>query len=361
MIDLTTQRFALYALLAAALFGVSAPLAKALGANVSPVWLAALLYLGSGLALAIWLSVRRARNANRPAGAALARADTPWLLGSILAGGVAGPLALMWGIRSISGSSASLLLSLEGLLTTLLAALVFREAVAARVWLAACLMVVAGVLLAWPHASPAGIAGSLAVVLACLFWAIDNNLTRKISAGDPVQIAMIKGLAAGSFNAALAFALGQPLPAGSDILATLAIGALSYGLSLVLFILALRHLGSARTAAHFGTAPFFGAAFAVLAMGEPGSWWLLVAMALMAIATLLVLTERHAHTHHHDALEHEHAHIHDAHHRHQHITNWDGREPHSHWHRHEPLTHSHAHLPDLHHRHPHDARAGDTP
>ena len=361
MIDLSTQRFALYALLAAALFGVSAPLAKALGAHVSPVWLASLLYLGSGLALGIWRSARRTQAGNRAAGAALTRADMPWLAGSILAGGVAGPLALMWGLRSISGSSASLLLSLEGLLTTLLAALVFREAVAARVWLAACLMVLASVLLAWPDASSAGIAGSVAVVLACLFWAMDNNLTRKISAGDPVLIAMIKGLAAGTVNALLASSLGQSFPGWPDIAATLAIGAVSYGLSLVLFILALRHLGSARTAAHFGTAPFFGAAFAVLAMGEPGSWWLLAAVVLMAVATLLVLTERHAHAHRHDALEHEHAHTHDAHHQHEHTPPWDGREPHSHWHRHLPLTHSHAHLPDLHHRHPHDARAGDTP
>ena len=166
MIDLSTQRFALYALLAAALFGVSAPLAKALGAHVSPVWLASLLYLGSGLALGLWRSARRAQAGDQAAGAALTRADMPWLAGSVLAGGVAGPLALMWGLRSISGSSASLLLSLEGLLTTLLAALVFREAVTARVWLAACLMLIASVLLARPDGSPAGIVGSLAVVLA---------------------------------------------------------------------------------------------------------------------------------------------------------------------------------------------------
>ena len=361
MIDLSTQRFGLYALLAAALFGVSAPLAKALGARISPVWLAALLYLGSGLALSLWLWARRARAGVRSADAPLTRADMPWLLGSILAGGVAGPLALMWGLRSISGSSASLLLSLEGLLTTLLAALVFHESVAGRVWLAASLMVLASVLLAWPDASSAGIAGSLAVVLACLFWAIDNNLTRKISAGDPVLIAMIKGLAAGSCNAALALALGQPLPGGADGAATLAIGAVSYGLSLVLFILALRHLGSARTAAHFGTAPFFGAAFAVLAIGEPGSWWLLAAVVLMAVASLLVLTERHEHAHRHELLAHDHAHSHDAHHLHEHTTPWDGREPHTHAHQHRPLTHSHAHLPDLHHRHPHDARAADNP
>jgi drug/metabolite transporter (DMT)-like permease len=361
VIDLSTQRSALHALLAAALFGVSAPMAKALGADVSPVWLASLFYLGSGLALLLWRLMRRVLMRERRDGAPLARSDFPWLAGCILAGGVAGPLALMWGLRSVSGSSASLLLSMEGLFTTLLAALLFHESVTARVWLAAGLMVSASALLAWPQATPTVLAGSAAIVLACLLWAIDNNLTRKISGGDPVWIAMVKGLSAGTVNAAIALGLDQPLPVWQATATSLSIGALCYGLSLVLFILALRHLGSARTAAHFGTAPFFGAAFAVLVLGEPGSWWLLGAVALMAAATMLVLTERHAHAHRHEPLEHQHAHTHDEHHRHEHSEPWDGREPHSHPHRHLPLRHSHAHLPDLHHRHRHGAPGGDTP
>lgn len=362
MIDLPTQRFAIYALAAAALFGLSAPLAKTLVGTVSPVWLAALLYLGSGAALALWSMARRALNPLRAAPVAVTRADLPWLAGSVLAGGVAGPLALMWGLQSVSGSAASLLLSLEGLFTTLLAALVFHEAVGRRVWLSGALMLAGAALLAWPSwSSAAAAAGSLAVAAACLAWAIDNNLTRKISAGDPVTIAMIKGLAAGAGNTLLALALGLPGPEPRDCLAILTLGAFSYGLSLVLFILALRHLGSARTAAHFGTAPFFGAAFAVLILGEPSSGGLLAAMVAMAIASALMLTERHAHPHRHEAMEHEHAHVHDEHHRHDHEPGADDREPHSHRHRHDALTHAHAHLPDLHHRHAHDAPTGGTP
>ncbi len=354
MIDLFTQRHALYALLAAALFGVSAPIAKALGAEMSPILLAGLLYLGSGTALAVWLAWRRAQGVPSDASAPLTAADRPWLFGSVLAGGICGPLALMWGLQTTSGASASLLLSLEGVLTTLIAAGVFREAVDRRVWLAVGMTVLASALLASPQAGTASLAGSLAVAAACLFWAIDNNLTRMIAGGDPVRIAMYKGLVAGAFNLLLALALGHSLPAWPAAAAAGLVGAASYGLSLVLFIVALRHLGSARTASHFGTAPFFGAGFAVLFMGEPGSWWLLGAVVLVGLATLLVLTERHCHDHQHEALEHEHFHEHHEHHDHVHLMAWNRQRGHSHVHRHTALTHSHPHLPDIHHRHRHE-------
>ena len=351
MVDLRTQRYALFALLAAGLFGVSAPLARQLVGVMSPGILAGLLYLGSGLALAAMQLVQRARKTERSE-SPLRRGDLPWLLGAVFFGGVLGPSLLMWGLQSTSGAFASLLLGLEGILTALVAALAFRESVDRRVWLAAALMVSASGVLASLGGGAASWLGVAGVVGACMCWAIDNNVTRPISAADPVQIAMIKGLVAGGFNLVLAKSMGEPLPAWQPALAALGIGALSYGVSLVLFILALRHLGSARAAAHFGTAPFFGAAFAIV-LGEPVTVWLLIAIGLMALATWLVLTEIHEHDHTHEALAHEHFHEHDEHHQHGHEFPWDLKQGHAHAHAHVPLKHAHAHLPDLHHRHGH--------
>ncbi|HKC43781.1 MAG TPA: DMT family transporter [Burkholderiales bacterium] len=350
MIDFRLQRYAFAALASAALFGVSTPLAKLLLGEVSPVVLAALLYLGSGLGLGLVLLVRRAA---KPVEAALSRRDLPWLAGAVVAGGVAAPVVLLWGLRRTLASDAALLLNFETVLTALLAAVIFREAVGRRVWTAAAVMFAAGVLLAYDPAARLAISPhAAAIVLACALWALDNNLTRKISGADPMQIAAIKGLVAGTVNLALGLGTGAALPAAATIAAGTALGFASYGVSLVLFIHALRHLGAARTGAHFGTAPFIGAAVAVPLLGEPVTGALLLATALMAIATWLVLTERHEHEHAHERIVHTHRHAHDVHHRHVHAGD-EGPEPHTHEHVHEPMRHSHPHLPDLHHRHEH--------
>jgi drug/metabolite transporter (DMT)-like permease len=363
-----TQRFALVALLSATLFGIGTPLAKRLLTDIAPLTLAGLLYLGSGAGLSVVLALRALRaaharsrgdsNRNRaasPGEAPLSRADWPWLVSAILTGGVIAPVLLLWGLSGTHATSASLLLNLEGVLTTLVAAVAFREAIGGRVWLATTLVVAGGSMLAWqPGPGGGDVAHMLAIAGACLCWAVDNNLTRKVSGADPIAIAASKGLAAGACNLALALAAGQPLPPAAEATAALAVGLVSYGTSLVLFVHALRHLGSARTAAHFGAAPFSGAAASVLMLGDPVTPALAAAIALMAAATWLLLTETHAHLHTHEPLVHTHRHVHDAHHRHAHDANDPAEvEPHVHEHRHENLTHDHAHLPDLHHRHPH--------
>ena len=351
MIDLATQRYALVALLAAALFGASTPLAKLLQADIAPGLLAGLLYLGSGAGLGlVKLALRLGRHTAQPP---LQASDAPWLAGAVASGGIAAPLLLLWGLAGATASDVSLLLNLEGILTALIAALVFKEAVAGRIWLAACLMLGAGLLLGYE--AQAGFELSLrmlAVIAACALWALDNNLTRRISAADPVAIAMVKGLAAGSVNIAAALAFGASFPGGVPLAGALALGWLAYGISLTLYIVALRHLGSARAAAHFSTAPFLGAALSIGLLGEPVTAGFAAAFALMIAASWLVLSERHAHAHLHARLVHEHLHVHDAHHQHAH-RGGEGPEPHSHPHEHEPLAHSHPHLPDLHHRHPH--------
>ncbi|MGP1679637.1 MAG: EamA family transporter [Burkholderiales bacterium] len=351
MIDLSTQRYALIALAAAALFGASTPLAKLLQAEITPGLLAGLLYLGSGAGLALARVIRRF--SRRTAEAPLQAGDTPWLAGAVLSGGVAAPLLLMWGLAGASASGVSLLLSLEAILTALIAALVFKEAVGGRIWLAACMMLAAALLLGYDPQAGFGLSlRTLAVVAACALWALDNNLTRRIAAADPVNTAMIKGLAAGCVNVIGALALGARFPQALPLAGALMLGWLGYGVSLVLYILALRHLGSARAAAHFSTAPFIGAALAIALLREPLTAGFAAAFLLMLAATWLALTERHGHAHAHETLEHRHLHTHDAHHQHAHRGD-EGPEPHSHPHRHAPLAHSHAHLPDLHHRHPH--------
>lgn len=341
------------ALAAAALFGLSTPLAKVLLGTMPPLLLAGLLYAGSGIGLCVWLALRQLRQ--RPAAEApLTRADLPWLAGAVLFGGMLGPVLLMAGLAQTPASTASLLLNLESVLTAALAWVVFRENVDRRVFLGMLAIVAGSVLLSWQRPTGTEVPwGALAIAGACLCWAIDNNLTRPVSGGDPVQIAAIKGGVAGTITIAIALLAGYHLPAALPLLATGLLGLVGYGVSLVLFVLALRDLGTARTGAYFSTAPFVGAALSLLLFAEhpTGMFWL--AGALMALGVWLHVSERHTHEHTHAALVHNHRHRHDEHHQHTHDFPWDGNEPHTHPHVHEPLIHSHPHYPDLHHRHGH--------
>lgn len=347
------HRSIVYALASAALFGASTPLAKLLLSDAAPLMVAGLLYLGSGVGLAAWLGLR-ALAAGATRASPIGRAEWPWLAGAIAAGGVAGPALLMFGLARTDGSAASLLLNLEAVLTAAIAWLVFRENVDRRIFLGMAAIVAGGVLLSWDQTPRAGgMAGPLLVAAACLAWAVDNNLTRKVSGGDAATIACLKGLVAGAVNLGLAFAAGAAVPGLSSIAAGAALGLAGYGVSLALFIVALRHLGTARTGAYFSVAPFFGAALAIGLLSEQPTAAFWIAAALMALGVWLHLTERHVHGHVHEPMEHTHEHVHDAHHQHEHSGAWDGREPHAHPHRHGRLVHSHPHYPDLHHRHDH--------
>jgi len=343
----------LAALAAAVLFGASTPLAKQLLGEVAPWRLASLLYLGSGLGLTLYALLRGIAGGEATE-APLRAPDWPWLLGAVAFGGVLGPVLLMYGLRATSAATGSLLLNLESVLTAAIAWVVLRENVDRRIFLGMLAIVAGGALLSWSPAGGASSAiGMLAIAGACLCWAIDNNLTRAVSGGDPVQVAAIKGWVAGGTNLALASAFGQPWPSAAMLAGSALVGFVGYGLSLVLFVRALRALGAARTGAYFSTAPFVGAAIAIAWLGEAPTAVFWGAGALMALGVWLHLSERHEHEHAHEAMEHEHAHEHDAHHQHGHDFDWDGQEPHSHPHRHEPMVHSHPHFPDLHHRHGH--------
>ena len=347
----------LYGVAAAALFGASTPFAKLLVADQSPVMLAGLLYLGSGFGLAALHLVRRARVATP---VVVARRDLPWLGGAIFFGGVLAPVLLLAGLRATPASTSALLLNLEGVFTAALAWFVFRENVDRRIALGMGLILVGGLVLSWPAGGPVRFPwGAAAVVAACLAWGIDNNLTQKVSANDPLVVAGAKGLVAGAVNFGLALALGASLPRPSIVVGALVLGFFGYGLSLSLFVLSLRHLGTARTGAYFSLAPFIGAAVSLPLLGERLGPALIVAACLMGGGVYLHLTEKHAHPHRHKPLEHAHAHEHDDHHRHEHDQDAPPDEAHAHWHVHHPIVHSHHHFPDIHHRHEHALETDD--
>jgi drug/metabolite transporter (DMT)-like permease len=336
-----------YGLGAAALFGASVPALKLAASRTGPLALAGLLYLGAGIALSAFRLLRAS-----PGGAPLRRRDAPALAGIVLFGAVAGPVLLVLGLQRLPGSAGSLLLNLEAPFTAVLAVLMFGEHLGLRGVLALASVAAGACALAFApgglHIEPAGAA---LVAMACVAWALDTNLTQRLSLREPVALVRFKGLCGGACTLALAAVCGEAIPGPAQIGAALLIGALGYAPSVVWHVRALRDLGAARQSAIFATAPFVGALLSLPVLGEaPGTRELLAAI-LMGAGVALLVSEKHAHVHEHQALEHEHLHVHDEHHQHHH----DGpvAEPHSHVHRHEALVHEHSHESDLHHRHVH--------
>jgi drug/metabolite transporter (DMT)-like permease len=304
------------AVIGAVLFGASAPLSKVLLEQVDPVLLAGLLYLGSGLGLLIFKTV--GRFSGLPGGKPLEYKDTPWLAGAVLAGGVAAPIVLMLGLRATPAATASLLLNFESVSTTLLAATFFHEYIGKRVWLAIVIVTAASIILTFSISGLGISAGALGIILACILWGTDNNLTRNISSKDPLSIGIVKGLVAGTFSFILAMLLGASLPALPLVLGAMLLGSVSYGLSVALFILAMRHIGAARASAWLGTAPFAGVIISFLIFRSSPEVSFLISLPLMALGALLLFGEENAHTHvhMHGAITHEHVHAHGNRHEH---------------------------------------------
>lgn len=349
----STSRPALHggaiALLAAVLFGVSTPLVQHFGVSVGALSTAALLYAGAAV---VGLLLRRPAERE----ARVRRDDMPRLLAMAAFGAVVGPVALAWGLQRTSGTSASLLLTLEALFTALLARALYRESMDRRVWSAMLLLMAGGIVLVLDRGRTGGaqLWGLLAVLLATLAWGIDNTLSRAVAERDPGQVVLVKALLGCVATAILAAVFGEQVPSAGAALGLLAVGATGYGLSLRFYLLAQRAFGAARTGSVFAFAPFLGAAFAV-ALGDraPGPW-MAAGCALMLAGVVLHLAESHAHEHEHAAMEHEHAHRHDdGHHEHAHDPMPAGE--HSHRHRHVPMRHVHAHVPDAHHSHEHES------
>jgi len=344
----------LFIILSASLFGLSTPFAKLLVKDIPPIALAGLLYLGAFAGLSLY-SIGRKIRTTRPDKRAtpLERKDFPWLVGAVLSGGIIGPIAMMIGLTIVSGFSASLLLNLEGLATAVIAVFLFKENAGKRLWLALVCMTIAGIFLTWDtNQSKFSVAGPLLITFAMVCWGIDNNLTRNISNKDPVQIARIKGFAAGTVSLTLAILLGKKISLDITIVFALLLGAFSYGISLVFFIKALTGLGSSRTGAFFSIAPFIGAIVSLIILREWIGWMMFPAAIFMIIGIWLISSEKHSHVHLHKPITHTHSHNHsDMHHQHSHLGTFP--EPHSHEHIHSEITHLHVHWPDTHHRHEH--------
>jgi drug/metabolite transporter (DMT)-like permease len=345
-------RGGLLALLAAALFGISTPLVQSFGTGLGPLTTAALLYAGAALVGALLRQPVQAE-------ATLVRTDLPRLLAMAFFGAMVGPVALAWGLQRTSGTSASLMLSLEAFFTALMAWRLYHETMDKRVWAAMALLLVGGMLLIFDQGQLGALemAGLLAVLLATAAWGVDNSLSRALAEKDPGQVVLCKAAMGAACTGALAWLANEPLPQAMPALALLAVGATGYGLSLRFYLLAQRTFGAARTGSVFAFAPFLGAAVAI-ALGERALGMLtLLGAALMLAGVALHLMENHAHRHSHSTLEHTHAHTHDdGHHSHGHGSAEiavEAGSSHSHWHRHEPLLHVHTHAPDAHHQHRH--------
>lgn len=346
----------LQALLAALLFGASAPIAKIFLGEVAPIPLAAFLYLGSGSGLLIYQLILRLLNKNVSNEAPLAISDIPWLTGAVIFGGVIAPIVLMYSLKITPASTASLLLNFEGIATTLLAAIFFKEGIGKRILIAIICITLSSILLSWDFNNQWGISlGALGIICACFCWGIDNNFTRNISAKNPYNIVIIKGFGAGLFSLILGIFIGTSIPNVIIVIKIMILGCFSYGISIVLFVLAMRNLGSARTSAFFGTSPFIGAALSFILLRDMPNKMFIFSVPIMLIGTILLLKEDHNHKHVHQHIIHEHRHFHgDNHHDHTHES---GDVPsngyHSHIHEHNNFEHEHTHTPDIHHRHSH--------
>jgi drug/metabolite transporter (DMT)-like permease len=351
------------ALLAAFLFGMSAPISKFLLGEITPILLAAFLYLGAGISLLIIMGLQRLGKKSNPTEAQIKKADLPWLAGAILTGGIAAPITLLFSIRGTPAGTASLLLSFEGVSTTLIAACVFKESLSRQALWAILSITFASVLLSTNLNSDWGLSiSALGILIACILWGMDNNFTRNISAKDPLAIVTIKGLVAGSFSLVFATVLGDQIPGINIVAGAMLLGCMGYGLSIVLFVYAMRGLGAARTSTLFGTAPLAGVVVSSLLFRETYGISFTIAVPLMLIGTMLLAREAHSHNHVHEKAVHEHRHRHDdIHHVHIHKQEEFQAQSHSHLHSHDHLEHEHPHLPDIHHRHAHISQDGIEP
>lgn len=340
-------RGAVLALLAAGLFGTSTPLVQFFGARLGAFTTAALLYAGAaGVGALLRRPIERE--------ARIVRGDLWRLAAMAVFGAVVGPVALAWGLQRTSGTSASLMLTLEALFTALLAWRLYRETMDARVWTAMLLLVAGGALLIVDQgrSGDARLLGVLAVLVATAAWGVDNTLSRALADRDPGQVVLAKATLGASATTAIAFLAGEPWPPWTAALGLLVVGATGYGLSLRFYLLAQRAFGAARTGSVFAFAPFIGALLAFALGDRSASWPMLSGGLLMLAGIVLHLMEAHGHEHEHEVLQHEHAHRHDdGHHEHSHEPNPEGL--HSHAHRHEAARHAHPHVPDMHHAHTH--------
>jgi drug/metabolite transporter (DMT)-like permease len=336
------------ALTAAILFGASTPANKLLLGQLHPVQLAGLLYLGAALGMVPVVARERRDRNTLPLSA-----SNRWrLVGVIVLGGIAGPVLLLAGLRMGSATAVSLLLNIEPAATAVLGVMIFHEHLTRPGAFGVVGVVLAGVMLSWGEGGLPGIGGAL-VAAACICWALDNHLMALIDGLTPSRSTMWKSGVAGVVNMLIGLTLAPLHASRLFVISAVAVGALSYGGSLVLFITAAQQLGPTRAQGVFASAPFVGAGLSLLILGEQVTNLQAAASVVLLASIIAVLRSGHEHGHAHQAGEHIHSHRHDdGHHVHAH-PGLTAATSHTHAHGHEPVVHAHPHWPDLHHRHSH--------
>lgn len=343
----------LFAILAAVFYGISSPISKLLLNEISPMLMAALLYLGAGIGM-LAVSVVRKRKNGKAAEAGLTRKELPYVLGMIVLD-IAAPIFLMLGLSMASPATISLLNNFEIVATSIIAFVIFKEAIGKRLWVAIGFIAVASIVLSVEDISSFSFSiGALFALLACICWGFENNCTRMLSLKDPIEIVIIKGFSSGAGALIVAFIAGGIRFTVPYLVGALLLGFVAYGLSIYFYILAQRDLGAARTSAFYAFAPFVGVLLSFVMFGQQLSISFAIALVFMGIGAYFAAYEKHAHRHTHVALQHDHRHVHDdLHHHHEHIPPVEGA--HSHPHAHSAQEHDHPHTPDLHHAHQHEA------
>lgn len=341
----------LYALLAAMLFGFNAPFSKLLINELNPLFLAALLYLGAGIGMTLLTFFNKSRKIEAKE-ARLTKKEMPYVILMILLD-IAAPIFLLFGISMSNSSTAALLGTFEIAATSIIAMIIFKEAIGKRLWIAIGFISLASILLTVTDAATISLSiGSVLIILSCLCWGLENNCTRKISLKDPLQIVILKGFGSGMGALLIASIWGELSGSLLSIISALALGFAAYGLSIYFYVKAQRGLGAARTSAYYAAAPFIGVLISWLVLKEPITISFLIALGIMVLGSWLALSENHEHAHIHRDETHEHKHTHeDDHHKHEDHSLIISE--HCHAHTHQRMKHKHGHLPDSHHRHVH--------
>jgi drug/metabolite transporter (DMT)-like permease len=278
---------------AALLFGVSTPFAKVFLDHIDPWMLVGLMFSGAGLGLLAIYGIGRALGQAVDFGSAIEPKDWGWLTASILIGGVVAPVLLMFGLTNSPASAVALLLNFEGVFTALIAWLGFGERLTKRLVVGIAIITTGGIILSQSGQTDLGFSwGSLAVLGTCLSWGMDNNLTHQVADRNLMQVSLLKSGVAGIITIVVAVAIGNTLPQPQLVSIAMLLGFLSYGLTLICYILALRYIGAARSAAIFALSPFVSAAIAVIILDESLTLNLVIAAVLMAGGVALSLSRQ---------------------------------------------------------------------
>lgn len=341
----------MFAILAAALYGISSPVSKLLLVELQPTLMAALLYLGAGIGM-LGINIAKSLSKKEKLEAKLTKKELPYIIGMVVLD-IAAPIFLMLSLTMTTAANVSLLNNFEIVATSMIALFIFKEAIGRRMWVAIALITAASILLSINDVGSFSFSfGSLFVILACVCWGLENNCTRMLSLKDPIQIVVIKGFGSGAGSLIIALIGGIAAIKMIYVGLALLLGFVAYGLSIYFYILAQRTLGAARTSAYYAVAPFVGVLISVSIFGQPMTWLFIAALVIMILGAYFAAVEQHKHLHKHEAIVHEHRHNHqDGHHTHTH-EDPSGQE-HSHLHEHKQAEHAHKHTPDIHHSHPH--------